>query len=412
MKFMLILSMISPLFLLGAIAQTGSFGGDVDFLKKHTEALVLGIGDAKIAVAPAYQGRVMTSTTGGDGGPSFGWLNYKVIEAGLLSPEARKDKLEDHIYVFGGEERIWLGPEGGQNSIFFAPGSKFEFDVWHTPAMIDTEPFALDKQTATSASFHRDFEIANYSGTKFTGRIERDVRVMDAAGIEKIFGIKSDAGVKAVAYETDNRLINKGAEPWSKDKGLLSIWLLGMYKPSPATTIVVPFKSGPDSALGPKVNDAYFGKIPADYLQVKDDVLFLKGDGTRRGKVGISPARSKGIAGSYDAAGGVLTLVKYNPPKGPADYVNSMWELQKNPYGGDVVNAYNDGSPAPGKPPLGPFFELETSSPGAALPPGGVMQHVARTIHIAGPEPVLEAIAKQALGASLKEIKSAFSPAR
>ena len=48
---------------------------------------------------------------------------YKVIEGGVLAPEARKGRLEDHIYVFGGEERFWLGPEGGQFAIFFAPGA-------------------------------------------------------------------------------------------------------------------------------------------------------------------------------------------------------------------------------------------------------------------------------------------------
>ena len=55
--------------------------------------------------------------------------------------------MEDHIYVFGGEERFWLGPEGGQYAIYFAPGAKFEFDAWHTPPLIDTEPFDLVSST-------------------------------------------------------------------------------------------------------------------------------------------------------------------------------------------------------------------------------------------------------------------------
>ena len=50
---------------------------------------------------------------------------------------------------------------------------------------------------------------------------------------------------------------------------------------------------------------------------------------------------------AYDAAGKVLTLVQYTLPEGAADYVSSMWELQKEPYAGDVVNSYNDGPPAP-----------------------------------------------------------------
>jgi len=53
-----------------------NFGDDVAFLKKHTEVVVLRQGDAAVAVAPAYQGRVMTSSATGDTGTSYGWLNY------------------------------------------------------------------------------------------------------------------------------------------------------------------------------------------------------------------------------------------------------------------------------------------------------------------------------------------------
>ena len=391
-------------------ALPGTFGYDAEFLGRHTQVLVLSDGDAKVAVAPDYQGRVMTSTTGGDAGPSFGWLNYKVIEGGLLSPEARRGKLEDHIYVFGGEERFWLGPEGGQYGIYFAPGSKFEFDSWHTPPAIDTAAFATVRATPRAAEFRQEFAVTNYSGTRFDVRVERTVSLLSAKSAGKAFGIELPAAVKAVAYETDNRLTNIGRKPWAKETGLLSIWLLGMYKPSPGVTIVIPFKPGAEAKLGPQVNDTYFGKIPPEHLKVGDGVLFLKGDGTRRGKIGISPARSKGLAGSYDAAGKVLTLVAYEVQKAAAGYVNSMWELQKEPYSGDVLNSYNDGSPAPGKAPLGPFYELETSSPAAALKSGATMRHVQRTIHLSGPEAELDKIARSKLGVGLQAITEALSP--
>src|SRR5689334_13368722 len=89
----------------------GTFGGDSNFLKKHTDLVVLSdaAGRAKVAVAPAWQGRVMTSTAGGDAGLSFGWINRELIASG---------KLQEHINVFGGEDRMWLGPEGGQFSVF------------------------------------------------------------------------------------------------------------------------------------------------------------------------------------------------------------------------------------------------------------------------------------------------------
>ena len=386
----------------------GTFGYDVDFVAKHTKTLLLEDGDAQVLVVPGYQGRVMTSTTGGRSGPSYGWLNYKVIEKGLLTPEEAKGKLEEHIYVFGGEERFWMGPEGGQYSIYFAPGTKFEFDTWKTPAVIDTEPFEVTGSTKTSASFAKDFLLKNYSGTMLKGRIDRTVRLLGAAEAAAAFGIKLGEGVKAVAYETDNRITNKGEEPWTKEKGLLSIWLLGMYKPSPGTTVVIPFKAGAEAELGVKVTDNYFGKVPPDYLIVKDDVLFFRADGTHRNKLGIGPKRSKGIAGSYDADSGTLNLVTYNVPESHDGYVNSLWELQKEPYNGDALNSYNDGSPGEGKPPLGPFYEVETSSPAAALQPGAQIKHVSRTLHVQGPREVLDAISREKLGAGLDEIASAF----
>ncbi len=388
--------------------KAGTFGYDAAFVAKKVKTVVLKDGDARVLVVPAYQGRVMTSTAGGDEGASYGWLNYPVIEKGVLPPGQAKGRMEDHIYVFGGEERFWLGPEGGQYAIYFAPGAKFEFDAWHTPPLIDSEPFDLVSSTDTTAVFARTFTLTNYSKTTFDGRIDRTVRLLKKADAARRFGVTLGAGSKAVCYETDNRLTNTGKAAWTKDKGLLSMWLLGMYKPAPTTTIVIPFKAGDEATLGPKVNDTYFGKVPPDYLVVKDHVLFMRADGTRRGKVGIGPRRSKGIAGSYDAASRTLTLVAYNVQDAPAGYVNSMWELQKDPYGGDVLNAYNDGSPGPGQPPLGPFYEIETSSPAAALAPGATMKHVSTTLHVQGPDAELDAIAKTALGVSLAEITAAF----
>lgn len=387
----------------------GTFGHDLAFLQQHTDAFALGKGDAQVIVVPAYQARVMTSTIGGAAGPSFGWLNYKVIAAGILPPAARKDKLEDHIYAFGGEERFWIGPEGGQFGLYFPPGVPFDFAHWHTPAPIDTEPYTVVRKTDTLAVFHKDATFVNYTGTTFKVGIDRIIRLLTPAEAAKAFGIPLDPAVKSVAYETDNRLTNMGDQPWTKTTGLLSIWLLGMYKPTPTTTIVIPFKDAPESMAGPKVNDSYFGKVPPEYLIVKDGVLFFRADGTRRGKIGINPARSLGLAGSYDVDGKVLTLVTCTVPKTHEGYVNSMWEIQKEPFAGDALNAYNDGSPEPGKPPMGPFYELETSSPAAALKPGAAMAHIQRTLHLTGPEATLDAIARAKLGAGLSDITGAFA---
>ena len=181
-----------------------------------------------------------------------------------------------------------------------------------------------------------------------------------------------------------------------------------MFNPSPETTVVIPFRPGSEASLGSIVNDAYFGMVPAERLVVRDDALFFRGDGLYRSKIGIAPARARPVMGSYDESRRLLTLVHYTLPDNATDYVNSMWGIQDEPYRGDAVNSYNDGPPEPGAPPLGPFYELESSSPAAALEPGGRLTHVHRTVHIEGPEDELDSVARTALGVALEAIKAAF----
>jgi len=387
----------------GAPKPTGAtFGDDLAFLKKHTDVVVLADGDAQVAVVPLYQGRVMTSTAEGAEGLSFGWINRKLVASGERKP---------HINAFGGEDRMWLGPEGGQFSIFFKKGSspEFKFDQWQTPACIDWGAWEMAKHDERSAQFRKAISLENFSGTKLDLQAERTVRLMTSDDVTKHFRITLPGNVKAVAFESDNSIRNTGQQPWTKQTGALSIWILCMFNPSPETTVVIPYVEGTEETLGPIVNDAYFGKVPPDRLETKGGVIYFRADGTQRGKIGLSPQRATPILGSYDGANRVLTLATYTKPEGATDYVNSMWEIQKEPFKGDVINSYNDG-PTPAGPPLGPFYELESSSPAALLKPGETLRHVHRTIHITGPEGDLQIIAKRALGVGIDEVKNAVKP--
>lgn len=382
-----------------AVASGTSFGADLAFLREHTDVILLSEGDARVAVAPGFQGRVMTSTSGGDAGASYGWLNRDLIASG---------ERQAHINALGGEDRFWLGPEGGQFSIFFEPGDPFDLEHWQTPESIDWGAWDVAEQDARYAKFAKSIDLVNYSGTTLQLDVERTIRLLDepATGL----GLEPPEQSSVVGYESANTITNTGDAAWDKSTGLLSIWILGMYNPSPQTTIVIPFEEGAEATHGPVVNDAYFGKVPADRLRVEDGVLFFRGDGEARGKIGVSRKRAKPIVGSYDGESGVLTLVHYSLLEGTTDYVNSMWEIQDEPYSGDVVNSYNDGPPAPGVAPLGPFYEIETSSAAAELAPGESLTHVHQTFHFQGPESELDAIAQATLGVSLERIKSAFVP--
>ena len=93
--------------------EKGTFGYDKAFLKKnYKKSIVLESNDHKsmLILSPELQGRVMTSTLDGEHGTSFGWLNYELIAS---------KEVKEHINPTGGEDRFWLGPEGGQYSIYF-----------------------------------------------------------------------------------------------------------------------------------------------------------------------------------------------------------------------------------------------------------------------------------------------------
>lgn len=382
-------------------AAAPDFEDDVEFLRKHVETIVLGADAAgpRVAVVPAYQGRVMTSTTGGGEQPSFGWINYEHVASGQSTP---------HINAYGGEERFWLGPEGGQFSVFFPPGGKFELADWQTPAAIDTEPFDVVDRSDVSVSFRHEAVLKNYSNSEFNIRVERQIKLLSMADAEESLGDKL-GDVRVVGYRSTNRLTNIGKNDWKKESGLLSIWILGMYKPGAQTTVVIPFGTGSAAQLGPVVNDAYFGKPPAERLLIGDGVVFFSGDGKYRSKIGFSARRARDVAGSWDAEAGVLTIVKYSQPEeSVTDYVNSMWEIQEHPYAGDVVNSYNDGPLPTGETQLGPFYELETSSPALSLAAGQTAEHIQETIHLEGNRAKLDAIAKSVLGVPLREVEAAI----
>lgn len=377
--------------------STNLYGWNRDFLKKHIEIIELKNGNSLIALVPAWQGRVMTSSADGDNGYSCGWINHKTVAM---------EELQPHMNAFGGEERLWLGPEGGQYSIYFKKGDEFIYDNWQTPAFIDSEPFETISINDTSASFARETEFENYSGAKFRIRIERQVVLLGEDEIRKHTGINTE-GLKCVAYRSDNVLFNKGDNEWKKETGLLSVWMLGMFTPSPSVVIAIPFRQGDDKELGVPVNDNYFGSIPPDRLKISGGTIFFRADGKSRGKIGLPPLRVTGVMGSYDQENNLLTLLLCKLPEGRTDYVNSAWELQEHPYSGDAFNSYNDGPLADGSQ-MGPFYELETSSPALALKPGESYNHKQVTMHLTGNKALLDKVSKEVLGVGLQEIEAAF----
>ncbi|MBD2757588.1 DUF6786 family protein [Spirosoma validum] len=363
---------------------------DRQFLQQHHRDLIeLQTGDARALICPAYQGRIMTTTA--DGKASYGWINYELINSGKMLP---------HMNAFGGEDRFWLGPEGGQFALFFKKGNPFDAENWQTPAAIDSEPFTLASATQTSATFTRMVSLTNFSGNQFDIGIERTVTLLPRMEINRLLGISTDS-LKIVGIQSDNTITNQGAQTWTTQTGMPSIWILGMMNASPEVTIIVPYRAG----TGQPVNDAYFGKVPAERLSMGKTSALFKADAKYRSKIGVSPARATNWVGSYDATTKTLTLVTFDFNPTDRQYVNSSWEQQKEPFAGDVINAYNDGPMKPGQPQMGQFYELESSSPAANLALGAKQRHRHTTFHVQGPEPDLNRIAQRLLLTDLAAIK-------
>jgi hypothetical protein len=378
--------------------KKGTFGFDLEFLGEYDSLVVLGSGNAQLIVSPKFQGKVFTSTASGLEGQSFGWLNYDAISSQTTST---------HINAYGGEDRFWLGPEGGQYSIYFEPGSEMVFDNWQTPAPIDSEPWVLVSSNEASAQLSKSLRLKNYMGTTIEGEVDRVINLLTEGDLQRLLDLMLEDGVDWVGFESVNTLTNTGMTAWTEESGTVCIWILGMFNPSDATNVVIPYVTGDERELGPVATTDYFGEIPADRIAMQDGILYFKGDGKHRGKLGLSPERATSVAGSYDAENKVLTIVQYDQPEEKSLYMNQVWGIQDEPYKGDVINSYNDGPLENGEQ-MGPFYELETVSPAAFLEPEQSITHTHRTFHFEGEEGQLSVISESVFGVSLNRIKSVF----
>jgi hypothetical protein len=383
---------VQLLFMISCQTET-DYQKDLIFMREHTDVVELSSPDlpnSRIMVIPSYQGRVMTSTANDK---SYGWINYELIKSGEIMP---------HMNAFGGEERIWLSPEGGQFSIYFKPNVAFDFENWQTPSVIDTEAFEILSKTETEVQFSNTAVLKNHSGTTFEIEILRVVKSLTKSDIEKSLGMQLGNSIKTVAYESVNELVNKGKD-WDKESGTLGIWLLGMFKPSDKTILVAPFNFSNNLGL----TDDYFGKIPSNRLVLIDSTILFKGDGKLRGKIGLNSTSAKPVSGAWDAENEVLTIIIFDLDRN-GDYLKSSWEIHKKPYTGDAFNAYNDGITEDGTQ-MGPFIELESNSPTRALKSEERIVHSQKTFHFEGDKAELDIISQKMLGISLAKIESSMN---
>ena len=373
----------------------GTFGYDLQFLNKYDSLIVLKSGDGigQIIVSPKYQGKVFTSTASGEEGRSFGWVNYKAFDA----------PIDAHMNAYGGEDRLWLGPEGGPFSLYFAPGKEMVFENWKTPAAIDTEAWELIAVNETKVSLQKNTQLVNYAGTTLDISLDRSVEILTKNNIQSNLGIQFSEAVQAVGFSTINGIRNAGQLAWDKISGAPCLWNLNMFNPSDSTIIIVPYN---EQGEGKIMTSDYFGEIPQDRIANKNGVIYFKADGKSRGKIGITSLRAKNLAGSYDLNAGVLTVTKFTVDSHKI-YLNQEWTTKKYPFVGDAVNAYNDGPLADGGQ-MGPFYEIESVSPAAFLQPNERLEHLHQVYHFEGDKAEVAQIMKKLFTIQVADIQAAF----
>ena len=379
--------------------EKGTFGYDVNYLSEWDSLIILKSDDdkAQIILSAKYQAKVFTSTANGLAGNSHGFVNYNFFDSGVV---------DEHMNGFGGENRFWLGPEGGKYSIYFEPGTEQVYDNWHTPKPIDIEEWVTENASEKEAVFSKDMVLNNYLGNELSLTVKRTISLFNNNDIQNNLNIQLPEDVNNVAYSTINDITNKNDFEWTEETGTISMWMLDMYNPSDSAVTVIPFNTGEVSELGPVVTSDYFGEIPADRLIEDNGILYFKTDGKSRGKLGMNAKRTTSLAGNYDPISQRLTVVTFDvhPDK---IYLNQEWNPEKDPLIGDALNAYNDGPLEDGSI-MGPFLELESSSPAAFLKPGESLSHTHNIYHFVGSEASLSPIAEKLFGVSLQKIKTVF----
>ncbi len=84
------------------------------------------------------------------------------------------------------------------------------------PPVLDTEAFDIKSYNNSSIRFVKDTRLTNASGTTFDMNIDRTVSLMDAGEVAADFNIQLTNDMKIVAYKSENKITNTGAQGMDK----------------------------------------------------------------------------------------------------------------------------------------------------------------------------------------------------
>ncbi|MFY0600164.1 MAG: hypothetical protein JXR03_10875 [Cyclobacteriaceae bacterium] len=369
--------------------QKNTFEYDLNFIKAYTEPIILeeNEGQSLLMLAPAYQGRILTSSASGMNGRSFGWINYDYLSQNTLKSGGNP---------IGGEDRFWLNPLSTKYSLFYKKEKEIAPENWFIPEPIDLLPFEVAEHSKNSATFVSNFNIENHIGTVFNVHVKRKIELFPFQKIEKFLGIKIPDQVDAVGFQSVNTLKNQG-ENWSLENGVITPWILGNFHGTPECISIIPFDQR--EASEPIANH-YLNPLDSSRVKVVDSNIYFKTDGSYRSKVGLDSRHAKNVFGSYDPGSSTLTIIQYSLTS-DSTYFNSYEGVPiTQPYVGDAIDIYNNGGSSQGS----HFYELESTAPARALKSGDSIQHHHRTYHFRGNEVSLSLISQPLLGCHISSV--------
>ena len=344
----------------------------------------------------------MTSTYDAAQGESLGWIGEAEIRKGPVDPVFNN---------FGGEERLWFGPEGSQLGLQFT-SEEMILSNYRVQPGLSSQPYDVVK-----VSPEKDFiamkariQLQNLAGTQFDIEVERTIQIVDYCPYT--MGIAGR--LEFVAFQSQSLVTNLGKEPISGESGPLCCWTLGQHHSKPGSVVVIPVRQGADSELGKPIREDYFqlmcpeGQFPADRWRTESDHILLRADNQCRVKVGVGIKRATNRLGSIDLKGDELVINDFDfYPEMP--YVAPYWrkltpaELSE----GEVISVYIDGPGEKGGR-AGDFYELETFSPAMLLKSGESGVHRNRVFHIRGDRTAINGIARRFLHTDTAEIQRVF----
>jgi hypothetical protein len=349
----------------------------------------------QVLVCPSLAGRVMGTTYNGAGGDFGGFVDAKAFREGM------KDIWDN----WGGEERYWLCPEGGQFDLMFG-GKKNCFDNYRVQDGFNHSKYQVvdQAQTGDSITMKASFNLVNGIGTRFEVESVRRITALDSCP----YAVGTGGTVDFVGFQSESTITNIGKNPWTRETGCLAHWHLGQFLPGPQVIVVIPFRQGHLS--DPPIREDYFrefcidGRMPPNRYWTKDGYTLFKADGKCRMKIGQNRSRALGWLASYNLQTHEIILMDYDYYT-HLDYAASYWYEQAEPFNGDCISFSAEGPGAPGEPD-GRCYELESMSPAMLLAPGESFTFRTRTMHIKGPRRTMAALCRRQLGPELAALEA------